>query len=455
MTAGRFLLLLVALVSGALGFAQTERSDPNSLQRDITKARNEGRLVDAENLLRGGIEKLEGDNPQNPQIAVYLKELASLLARTEGEAAYGPLVQRAYEIDRAAFGASDLRVANDLTLLASSSNRAGNHQEAEREFDEALGIVRSKEADLRWNEGAGLAASIIGAAVTFRAQEKRWVDAEVLMAEESRLCKMVPDEFRDGFGLCGRMEQTLAEIYRGEGRATQVEEGRARAIFPEELAALNETAQKYVNDGLYPSAEETYEQAIKLAEKLDSDRDHYGGLRIVEMNQLGQLFEREGFKDRAEKSYKDALEIGEGEARSLSGRPAFAMSLPLNLSYLYRNEGRLQDAETVVQGVLEIQTAALGPRHRVIVDTLTELADIHEQEGQEDPARFVDAKATYERAIAMEEANLGPNDPSLIKLLERYAGLLSKLNEDAKAAEVRVRIASLQAIQQKARKQGQ
>ena len=170
------------------------------------------------------------------------------------------------------------------------------------------------------------------------------------------------------------------------------------------------------------------------------------------MNQLGQLFEREGFKDRAEKSYKDALEIGEQEARSQTGHPTFAMSLPLNLAYLYRNEGRFQDAEAVVQSVLEIQIASLGPRHRVIVDTLAELADIREQEGQKDTTKLAEAKATYERAIAMQEANLGPNDPGLVRLLEKYASLLSELNEGAKAAEVKARIASIQAIQRNAGK---
>lgn len=406
--------------------------------------------MDAENLLRDGIQKLGEDNPQNPQIAVYLKELAPLVARTEGEAAYGPLVQRAYEIDRAAFGASDLRVANDLDLLAASSNRAGNQREAEREFVEAVGIVRSKEADLRWNEGAGLGASIIGAAVRFYIDEKRWVDAELLMPEEVKLCHMIPDEFRSGFGLCSRIEETTAEISRGEGRSAPVEEGRPRTSLPPELAALNQIAEKYANDGLYPSAEETYKQAIQLAGKMDSDRDRYGLLRMVEIDQLGQLFEREGFKDRAENAYKDALVIGEQEARSQSGRPTFAMSLlPSNLINLYRNEGRLQDAEAVVQGVLEIQIASLGPRHRVIVDTLTELAEIRQQEGAQEPTKLADANATYERAIAMQEANLGPNDPNLIGLLEKYASFLSGLKEEAKAAEVRARIASIRDTQQK------
>jgi len=62
---------------------------------------------------------------------------------------------------------------------------------------------------------------------------------------------------------------------------------------------------------------------------------------------------------------------------------------------------------------------------------------------------LAEAKATYERAIAMQEANLGPNDPSLINLLQKYASLLSRLTEDTKAAEVNARITSIQAIQRK------
>ena len=296
MKAARFFLPFLALVSGAGCFAQNERADPNSLQRAITRARNEGRLVDAENLLRDGIKKLEEANPQNPQISTYLKELAPLVARREGEAAYGPLVERAYEIDRAAFGASDLRVANDLTLLASFSNRAGNNRDAEREFDEAVGIVRSMEADLRWNEGAGLAAGILGGAVTFYIQQKKWVDAEVLMPEEVRLCNMVPYEFRPGFGLCERTEETMAEIYRGEGRAAQAEAGAPRTGLPPELVALNQAAEKYLNDGLYPSAEDTYKQAIELAGKMDSDHDHYGTLRTVEMDSTRPIIRAGGIQ---------------------------------------------------------------------------------------------------------------------------------------------------------------
>jgi len=54
---------------------------------------------------------------------------------------------------------------------------------------------------------------------------------------------------------------------------------------------LNKTAEKY--DGLYPSAEETYNRAIVLAEKIEADpQNRYGGLIVREMNSLGRLFEK-------------------------------------------------------------------------------------------------------------------------------------------------------------------
>jgi tetratricopeptide (TPR) repeat protein len=452
MSARRLLVPLLVLVSGVVCFAQNDRVDPNSAQRAITKARNEGRFMDAENLLRDAIHQLEQDNPQNPRLSFYLKQLANLVQRREGEAAAAPLMKRSYEIDEAAFGPSDLRVGNDLVLLARYTQHAGDAQEAERQINEAVSIVRSKEAELRWNEGAGVGAGILLGAVRFYMDEQRWVDAELLMPEEMKLCKMIPDEFYEGF--CGRPDRTLAEIYRGEGKTVQTEDPRPGSNFPAELTALNESAGKYAKDGLYPSAEEMYRKAIELAAKIDAEHGMYAGLRIMEIDQLGRLFEQEGLKDRAEQTYISALDLGEqevrAEARSQPGRSGVATGLlPLGLVSLYQSEGRLQDAEAVIRRVLETQISSLGERHRAIVSTLLELAEICEQESPKEPGKLVEAKTTYERAIAIQEANMGPADASLIPLLERYAGLLSRSDDAAKVADVKARIASIQALQAK------
>jgi Tetratricopeptide repeat len=144
------------------------------------------------------------------------------------------------------------------------------------------------------------------------------------------------------------------------------------------------------------------------------------------------------------------LEYTEQRAGPEQPGKGFALALhPISLVNLYRNEGRLQDAERVVQHALDIQVASLGERHRAVVQTLTMLADIYEAEGNNDPAKLAQAATTYERAIAIQETNLGSGDPGLLPLLQKCADLLQKLHEDAKTAEVKSKIAAISASQHK------
>ena len=448
---GQLLVPFLAVGISGTCLAQGDRPAVDRTQRAVTEARNAGRFMDAEKLLTDAIHELEQSDPRSPRLAQYLKELAPLLHRRGRDVEAAAAMDRAYEIDRNAFGPNDLRIANDLVNMAWSAHTAGNDQEAERLFNQALEIVHSNAANLRWNAGAGLAAGVIGAVVSFYIAERRWVSAELLMPEETKLCDMLPEEFRTGFGLCGRIPETLEEIYRGEGRAVAVEERPRSTILPPELSALNQAAEKYEKDGLYPSAEDTYQHAIALAEKIDADpQGHYGTLAVMEIDSLGQLFEREGLKDRAERAYLNALEYTEQRAGPQQPGKGFALALyPVSLVNLYRNEGRLQDAERVVQHALDIQVASLGERHRAVVQTLTMLADIYEDEGKNEPATLAQAATTYERAIAIQETNLGSGDPGLLSLLQKYADLLQKLHEDAKAAGVKSKIAAISATQQK------
>jgi hypothetical protein len=444
---GQLAVPVLALSLCGACLAQGNRPAIDPTQVAVTEARNTGRFMDAEKLLNDRIHQLEQSEPQSPLLAQYLKELATLLQRRGLVAEGAAAMDRAYEIDRKAFGPNDLRMANDLANMALA---AGNDQDAERLTSQALEIVHSNAATIRWNQGAGLAAGVVGVAVSVYIAQNRWVSAELLMPEETKLCDMVPNEFREGFGLCGRLPETLAQIYRGEGRAVAVDQP-ARSYLPPELTALNQAAEKYEKDGLYPSAEDAYGRAVRLAEKIDADpQGDYGNLAPLEMDSLGQLFEREGLEDRAEKSYLSALEYMEQRAGPQQPGKGFAASLyPISLVSLYRNEGRLKDAEQAVQHALDIQVACLGERHRSVVQTLSMLADIYEDEGKNEPTQIERAASTYERAIAIQESNLGPNDSGLLPLLQGYAGLLQKLHEDRKAAEVKSKIAAISAIQQK------
>jgi hypothetical protein len=455
MKRGLLLVPLLAIVLFRICFAQDERPAPDPTQRAVTQAVRDGRLTDAEKILTDAIHELEQSDPQNPRLARYLKSLSQIVDRQGRRADAVSLIERAYDIDRNAYGPMDLRITNDLTLLASCAQVSDNKPEAERLLNEALEIVRSHAAELNSRSNIDLAAATLGGLSALYISEHRWAEAEPLLQEESKLCDFFEETYRAGYGRCGSLPERLSEVYAAEGRTVDAEQVPRDRNSPRELDALNKTAEKHEKDGLYPSAEETYNRAIAMAEKMEADpQNRYGGLIVMEMNSLGQLFEKEGFKDRAERSYESALEVNEKQSGPDPGHPGLAQSLdPHYLVDLYRSEGRLQDAEPVLQGVLETQVRSLGERHRAVAQTLMTFARIYVEEGKRDEGKYAQAQPLYERALAIQEMNLGPHNPELLSLLREYADLLRKLHENAKAAEVHARIDMITAAQQNDHKQ--
>jgi tetratricopeptide (TPR) repeat protein len=447
---GRVLVPLLALASSRVCLAQDNPPAPDPTQRAVTQAMRDGRITDAEKLLTDAIHELEQSDPQNPRMARCLKSLSQIMDRQGRRADAIALIKRAHEIDRSAYGPSDLRNTNDLTLLASYAQVAGNNSEDERLLNEALEIVRSNTAELKTRSNIDLAAAVLGSLSTLYISEHRWAEAEPLLQEESKLCDSFEEPFRAGYGLCGSLPERLKEVYIAEGRSVEAEQMQRDMNFPRELDALNKIAEKYKSDGLYPAAEEAYNRAIAMAEKMEADpQNRYGGLIVTEMNSLGQLFEKDGFKDRAERTYANALEVNEKQAGPDRGYTGDAQMLdPHYLIDLYRSEGRLQDAEPLLQRVLETQVRSLGERHRVVVQTLTTFAGVYEEEGKSDEAKYAKALPLYERALAIQDANLGPDDRERLYLLGNYMSLLLKLHDPAKAAEVRARMAKISSAEQ-------
>ncbi len=442
-----FIVTVIALLSAAVCFAQNDRPGPDPVQRAVTQARNAGRLEDAEKLLRDAIQDLQERDPKSPRLSSYLKQLSSLAGRRGDKAEAAALLQQAYELDVSAFGARDLRTTVDIGNMAWGAHGAGDDQRAEQLFNQALEIVHSNEPNLRTVNDAGLAAGLVGTVLSYYTVEKRWVEAEGLMPEETKLCEMIPAEFRGGYGNCGNLPGLLAEIYRGEGRAVEGGEFR-NPVFPADLEALNASAGKFMDDGLYPSAEEAYSSAIALARKLDADPQSRfnGSLTIREIELLGQLYEKEGAKDKAEQTYLSVQAMNEERAGTEPGKMGFVTALnPVSLISLYQNEGRFRDAEMVLAHVIELQVKYLGEKHRAVVNTLTTLAGVYEQEGQKDPAQYGQARATYERALSIQASMVGAQHPQLLPLLRQYAQLLGTMHDTAKAAEVQKRIDAISA----------
>ncbi len=447
MKRGLFFLSLLAALTFCLraASAQETRQAPDTILRASTQAMRDGRMADAEKIIADAVHDLEQTEPQNPRLATYLRRLSTFAYRRDDHAGADAFMQRALEIDQKAFGPQDMQITLDLMQESSFAQSSGDPGKAEQYLNDALKVVRANSAGLNSQPNIGLGAGVFGDLATLYIHQHRWIEAEPMLQQEAKLCGMIQEPYRAGFAKCSQIERQFAEVSNAEGKTPDPAQLPHVGDFPEQLESLNKAGEKFKTDGLYPSAEETYNRAIALAEKMEADpQNRYGGLVISEMNSLGQVYEKEGSMDRAERTYLSALEIDENKAGPETGHTVYATLLaPFYLVNLYRSEGRLKDAEPLLQHVLEIQVNALGERNRAVVQTLTMLARVYEEEGRTDEAKYALAQPLYERAIAIQEVNLGPNDKDLVPLLGEYAVLLQELHQDARAAEVRTRIAKI------------
>ncbi len=101
---GQLLVPFLAVGISGTCLAQGDRPAVDRTQRAVTEARNAGRFMDAEKLLTDAIHELEQSDPRSPRLAQYLKELAPLLHRRGRDVEAAAAMDRAYEIDRNAFG---------------------------------------------------------------------------------------------------------------------------------------------------------------------------------------------------------------------------------------------------------------------------------------------------------------------------------------------------------------
>jgi len=345
------------------------------------------------------------------------------------------LFERALEIDRSAFGPGDSRSVRDLINVAASL-RPGNNEERERLLKQALDLAL---------QNPKLGTVPVLEALSYLAQlyqtEQRWYDAEPLAEKGMKICAS-SSPFP---GPCESLQGTLAEVYRNEGRSVDAGQVAASTMdegIPPELDALNKSAQRDEDDGLYVQAEFKYRQAVAWVEahplgpsgQILTDLT---GMLSVEYNGIGRALEKQGRDGLAEESYKKSIESQ--ETRALEN-PMSARSFGFSqLTNLYRREGRLSEMEPVIQHTLSIQEKAVGESSTNVAGTLVIFADLLKDEG-----KYAEAEPLYERASKIEEANLGPDNPRSLATLSSYADLLLKSHKDAKASELQARISEIE-----------
>ncbi len=195
------------------------------------------------------------------------------------------------------------------------------------------------------------------------------------------------------------------------------------------------------------------------------------------LRSMGRVYMASGGYEKAQPFLERALHIAEGA----SGSDSDLYACMLDLAYLYKSQGKLEEAEKMCLSGLELQEKALHENHPYVAYTLRILSEIYRGQGRYpeaessleraisiihavrpdddqqsapflvdmarllvDRGRFADAEVHFEKVIPLIEQSFGPEHLYTTKVLAGMAALYVEQERFAEAQELIVRILPVQ-----------
>ena len=293
-----------------------------------------------------------------------------------------------------------------------------------RRHPEALELLNDAWADARARLGEAHMTSLS------LAQDRAVVMAEIGLVVDAqaaleRVLELLSEHFGRAHPRClgARMEIAQCNLSRGNtGLATTelssaLEDG-LRALgphSPEVLRLRGRLAEALFRSGQHESAVEQLELAREHRLELDPVLTPEG---LADACNLGMVWSQSGRSQEAEVLLLDTLE----QQRERIGADSIdAYDTVGNLAALYRNTGRLEDAETYYREYVRIALAIHGPTHIVTLNEQFALGGFLLQ--RNDPEA---ALGFFEQAV-QGFADSDPDNPSAYICLTNYAACLLQL----------------------------
>jgi tetratricopeptide (TPR) repeat protein len=133
---------------------------------------------------------------------------------------------------------------------------------------------------------------------------------------------------------------------------------------------------------------------------------------------LGELYKDQGKLQEAEEMYQRALT---GKEEALGREHMSTLSTVNNLGDIYNRKGELQEAEKMLQRALTGKEEALGPDHTSTLNTVHNLGNLYTDQG-----KLQEAMEMYRRALTGYEKALGPDHTSTLDTVHNLGYLYRK-----------------------------
>lgn len=241
-----------------------------------------------------------------------------------------------------------------------------------------------------------LVLAMLVTAVPSRAQAQAADDFEALNQQAQRLL----DE--------GKYTQALPLAQRSLA-AAEAKLGPQAAIVGD---ILNLLGLLHGNLGNLAEAEPLYRRAIVIGEATSTPKSWTTGARL---NNLAILLNSLGRYDESSETYRRALAMAEA---SFGAEDPNVAKVLTNLALVRWRQGYYAEAEALSRRGLAIRESRLGPSHSDVGHSSYVLGLVLTSEG-----RYAEAEQLAKRALAIEEAAVGPDHPNVASRLSTLADI--------------------------------
>ena len=212
----------------------------------------------------------------------------------------------------------------------------------------------------------------------------------------------------------------LAELYAVQGRLAEAESVLKRAMtireatqgrsHPAFARTLLGATRVMVQQARFPVAKRLAGRALAIFAKGPPSNSPEV---VSALHLLAAVEQQAGRSDDAAKLYEEALSSWQEEYDPLA-----AVSVVLDdFGKLRAQQGRLDDAETLLERSLEVREQRLGVDHYLIANTLGELADVHSRNGNQKAALDTARRATRIQRLRLDRTS-GSRDIAAAQTLE-------------------------------------
>jgi serine/threonine protein kinase/Tfp pilus assembly protein PilF len=386
-----------------------------------------GNSITAREVLDRGAARIERELADRPQVQAALMHTIGAVYNNLGlyQNAH-PLLVRALDIARDAFGPNTLEYAVSVSALAAWHDDTGDSPAAEKLLREALEIRRRKLGDhdlLVANTKNALGAVLL--------HSGKAGEAEKLLKESmATRGEFLPDGGRETYEAAQDLHN-LGVALRELGKAAESEASFRQALaimerlypdgHPDTAASLASIGSALEAKGDIAGAGQYYQRSLDLSRKMYAQPHP----RIANaLDGVGKVLLSRGQYDAAEPYLREAIELYRGMLGEDNSKYAFAIN---NLGVLYFRKGDYAAAEPLYRQALELQRERLGDEHLEVASAMTNLGTLLWEKGD-----LVEAERTLRGALALKQrlANVPPADVALT--LDNLGGVLSfqgKLDE--------------------------